>query len=133
MKSALVIIFNQDFSKNIPKLETLYGGRFSHIIYLVPDHSSRVDKFYANHKIPQEFVKLADKAISTGRHLFQKRNPFGLNNSLKESVKERFYRVIGHQIYFYDFIKQASEHLLSLKVDWFWFIGGMEYILNIPV
>lgn len=38
MKSALVIPFNQDFTQNVPKLDTLYRGRFSEIRYLAPDH-----------------------------------------------------------------------------------------------
>lgn len=36
MKAALVVIFNHKYNKNIPKLQKIYGQRFSNIIYLVP-------------------------------------------------------------------------------------------------
>jgi hypothetical protein len=32
----LVVVFNHRFEKNIPKLEALYRGRFSHVYYVVP-------------------------------------------------------------------------------------------------
>jgi len=35
-KLALVIIFNHQYNKNIPVLESIYKGRFSNIFYLVP-------------------------------------------------------------------------------------------------
>jgi hypothetical protein len=123
MKSVLVIIFNRDYSKNIPKLEQLYAGRFAHIIYLVPNHSSRFDKFYDDKRISQEIVKLSDKAFNMGRKLLGKRNSFALDKPLEESIKGRLYRAVGHQFYFYDFITQVSKYLLSLQADWYWFVG----------
>lgn len=35
-KACLIIVFNHRYDKNIPVLEKMYSGRFSHIYYLVP-------------------------------------------------------------------------------------------------
>jgi hypothetical protein len=129
MRSVLVIIFNQDFSQNIPKLEKLYHGRFSHVIYVVPDHSSKFDALYRSQSLPTVFVKSMDRLFNKTRYIFGKRNLHSLERKYKNVINKQFCRVIGYQYYFYDYITQVSKKLLSCDVDWYWIVAD-DAILN---
>lgn len=129
MKSALVIIFNQDFSKNIPKLQSIYRNRFSQIVYLVPDHWNKLDSLYKSKKIPHWIPLWIDKGVSNLRKIFRKMNANSLDAQAIEAMGKNFIKVIGHQYYFYDFISQAENTLLELDVDWYWIIGD-DALLN---
>lgn len=36
MKIALLVLYNHRYDKNIPRIEKLYEGKFSHIFHLMP-------------------------------------------------------------------------------------------------
>jgi hypothetical protein len=129
LRSALVILFNQDYSKNIPKLERIYQGRFSHVVYLVPDYWSRLHQAYTTSPFPIGAVALLDRAFHITRRLLGRSNPHELDAKEQRALGVRFRRVIGHQFFFYDFVRQAADYLLSLGVDWYWVVGD-DAILN---
>lgn len=123
MKSALVILFNQDFSKNVPKLEALYSARFSKIVYLVPDHASRLHRAYERKGVPARPLLWLDRVWNRMRRLLGRRNPHELDAAAAASVGDRLIRVHGHQFYFHHFVAQAATRLLALDVDWYWIVG----------
>jgi len=127
---ALVIIFNQDFSNNIGKLELIYSSRFSTIDYLVPGHYSKLHKYYTDDKVPGGLVYFADKQIDFFRSLIRRKLPHSIINK-PEAIKyfSRIHTVVGDQFYFYHFIYQAAAHLLKNDAQWFWFLGD-DAILN---
>lgn len=123
MKSALVILFNQDFSKNIPKLEQIYGGRFATIVYLTPDHYSRLHRCYTERPWPQWLPFLLDRGYSAIRRAIGKKNLYEAATEIQTVLGTRFLRVVGHQFHFYYFLVQAADALLALDVDWYWVVG----------
>jgi hypothetical protein len=123
MKSALVVIFNQDFSRVIPKLEMLYADRFSKTLYLVPDHASRFNEWYWHSRMPQNLVKFTDIVWNRARRIMGKTNQHELRGHISPELRSRMCRVIGYQFYFYDYIIQAAEWLLSQPFEWLWFMG----------
>lgn len=120
MKSALVVLFNQDFSSNIPKLEEIYKNRFDKIVYLVPDHTARLDRMYKGTAMPSGLVLAMDRIFSIIRRLLGRRNANEIPDDLARVYKDKIIRVVGHQFYFYQFIVQAAERLFALDVDWYW-------------
>jgi len=128
VRSALVVLFNQDFTKNVPKLEELYRGRFSEIRYIAPDHWSRFDRAYLAGGAKGCLAYQADRLMSGARRALGRRNRFELSEG-DAALHERILRVVGHQFQFYHFVVQASEALLRLEVEWFWVIGD-DAILN---
>ena len=129
MDHSLVIIFNQDYSRNIEKLEYLYGHRFTNRIYLVPYHHSVLDVAYRNGKIPIYLLRILDRTILLGRKLFRKRSTHTISSKERVRYRNKIVWVGGSQIYFQDFVVQAAQRLLSLKTEWYWFIGD-DAILN---
>ncbi len=129
MKSALVVLFNQDYSKNIPKIERIYAGRFSCIVYLVPDYWSRLHRVYTNSYFPMSSVCALDRSFNSVRRFFGRCNPHELDKVTQKKLDTRFQRVTGHQFFFYDFVRQAANYLLALDVEWFWVVGD-DAILN---
>ena len=127
MKSALVILFNQDFSRNIPKLEAIYGGRFAALSYLVPDHHSATDRLYVGGRLGRALARPADRAVAMSRRLAGRRNPGALVD--RGPYAGRIWKVCGHQFYFYDFLCQHEERLLALDADWIWVLGD-DALLN---
>jgi len=128
VRSALIVLFNQDFTKNVPKLEALYGGRFTEIRYIAPDHWSRLDRPYLAGGAKGCLAYQADCLVSGVRRVLGKRNPFELAEG-DAVLRQRILRVVGHQFQFYHFVVQAAKSLLKLEVDWFWVIGD-DAILN---
>lgn len=121
MKSALVVLFNQDFSRNIPKLQKVYQGRFDEIVYIVPDHCSKFHKWYLKSWMPTRFVRALDAACNLARRLMGRKNPFQIDPM--EARKYQIHRVVGDQFYFYDFITQTAKEILALESDWVWIVG----------
>lgn len=129
MKSTLVVIFNQDYSKNIPKLERIYGDRFARVEYLVPDHSSYLHRLYSNKAVPVFIPFWLDAACSFVRRSFGRRNAHELELAKESLLHRRIFRVIGHQFYFYHFVVQAADRLLASDSDWYW-LAGDDAIIN---
>lgn len=129
MKSALIVLFNQDFSRSIPKLESLYRHRFSEVLYLVPDHHSALDRFYRGGALARAAAYPLDCVVSRLRRQAGKRNPGALENSPGSLDDGRLIRVCGHQFYFYHFLVQAANALRKLDVDWIWVLGD-DALLN---
>ncbi len=123
MRSALVVLFNQDFSKNIPKLEAIYRDRFDKILYVVPDHCSRFHSAYVRGWAPTSWVRGLDRLCNRIRRLWGRRNLFELSECDPSYPSGRVVRVVGDQYFFYDYLTQAAERLLELDVSWFWVVG----------
>jgi hypothetical protein len=49
MKTALAIIYNHRFDRNIPVIDRLYGDRFSHIWHLVPFYDGELEHVIPTH------------------------------------------------------------------------------------
>lgn len=119
----LVVLFNQDFSRNIPALHDIYSNRFSEIVYLVPDHHSVLREAYTKSRIDPRVVYAADKVIKWLRTVLGRRNPYALDSADQHAFRKSIIRVVGHQYYFYHFVVQAAERLLDSDANWFWFVG----------
>jgi hypothetical protein len=74
MKIALVVIYNHRFDENIPKLDKIYGNRFSNIYHLVPFYDGNlphVIPVYENSFYFQAYVAVAwSKLKSLGFNQF---------------------------------------------------------------
>jgi len=125
MKNALIIFFNTDFSKNIPILEQIYGPRFSNILYIVPDHSSRLRQQYDDHKIPYAQVNKKDRLLNKARRLAGKKNAHELTD---KSFNSKIERVIGFQYFFQDYFWQARKRILAMDAQWYWFVSDDVFI-----
>lgn len=130
MKSSLVIIFNQDYSINIEKLEKLYSNRFDRIEYLVPTSISRLTNSFRKGNLPVYFYLLINSLI---RFLFKIVNHHPpssiLNTDFHNKHKHRIHNVIGEQYFFYHYIAQSAKKLLESDSEWFWFVGD-DAVLN---
>lgn len=129
MRSVLAILFNQDFSRNIPKLERIYAQRFTERCYIVPDHNSRLHKLYRSKSIPVALPYTLDRAWNGFRRFAGRRNPHEIGRAEALAHGDRIIRVVGHQFYFYHFIVQAAERLLAMNADWYWIVGD-DAVLN---
>lgn len=123
MNHALVVIFNQDYSANIGKLEHLYGKRFSRRFYLVPCHHSTLDRYYRNRRLPFSWIRAVDWLIGRLRRLLGRAGPHALSWEERRQMAAAILEVVGFQIYFQDFIAQAARRLLAEDIQWYWFIG----------
>jgi hypothetical protein len=60
-KACLVIVFNHRYDKNIPVLEKIYAGRFSHIYFLVPfydgSHPNAIPVYESSHYFQSFFAQ----------------------------------------------------------------------------
>jgi hypothetical protein len=66
-KVCLVVIFNHNFEKNLPILDSLYQGRFSHVRYLMPyytGHRSDVLSVYDSSYVFQSYIVQAESRLS---------------------------------------------------------------------
>ncbi len=61
IKPCLIIVFNHRYDKNIPVLEKIYAGRFSHIYFLVPfyngDHPKVIPVYESSHYFQSFFAQ----------------------------------------------------------------------------
>src|SRR5882672_7140544 len=61
VKACLIIVFNHRYDKNIPVLEKIYSGRFSHIYFLVPfyngDHPNVIPVYESSHYFQSFFAQ----------------------------------------------------------------------------
>ncbi len=130
MKSSLVIIFNQDYSINIEKLEKLYSSRFDRIEYLVPTSISRLTNGFRKGKLPVYFYLLINSLIRFIFKLVNHQPPSSiLNTDFHHKHKHRIHNVIGEQYFFYHYIAQSAKKLLESDSEWFWFVGD-DAVLN---
>ena len=129
MKSTLVVIFNHDFSKNIPKLNRVYGDRFSEILYLVPDHFTKLSLQYRDYTTNIRWPYFLDVSRSKARRLLNKRNPNELNGSAQHEFASQIVRVVGYKFQFYHYICQAWNKIRSTTPEWVWVIGD-DVLLN---
>lgn len=134
MKSSLVIIFNQDFSKNIEKLEQLYAHRFKRIRYIVPTTLARWSApGLRSGRWPVGFYLAIDSLLTFFNRISGRRSKFSiLGTQYHRENKSRILSVVGDQYYFYHFISQASQVLLSDDSEWFWFVGD-DAVLNAQI
>ncbi len=126
MNNALIIFFNTDFSKNIPALEQIYGPRFSDILYIVPDHSSKLRSDYLNPAIAYKQVNNKDTLINKTRRLSGKKNEHEI---VDHSYKEKIERVVGFQYFFQDYFWQARKRILAMDAQWYWFVSD-DVLIN---
>jgi len=134
MKSSLVIIFNQDFSKNIEKLEILYSERFDRIRYLVPTSFARLTtQGSRTGRLPIGLYLMLDYSLKLIKRFFKRYSKFSiLGSEYYSENKSRIFEVIGDQYFFYHYISQVSPRLLSDDSEWFWFVGD-DAILNAQI
>jgi len=130
----LVIIFNQDFSKNIEKLELLYANRFDRIRYLVPTTFARFSApGLRKGNLPVGLYLSIDYVLTLFRRVFGGHGKFSvLGSDYHKNNASRIFKVLGDQYYFYHFISQASKALLEEDSEWFWFVGD-DAVLNAKI
>lgn len=126
MSSRLVVIFNEDYSRNIPVLEEIYGTRFKDRSYIVPDHFSRLEPLYQKSKLPRQLLWTGEKVAHKVRRLIGKKNRHEVPPG---SIPESLIRVVGNKWYFQHFIAQARHLITADPVEWYWFIGD-DVLLN---
>ena len=126
MTHHLVLFFNEDYTKNIPVLERVYGGRFGQISYIVPDHYARLERWY---RYPGRCFRLAngcDRIVNHARRLLGRRNA---HEHPRAHCRSDVAKVIGFKYYFQDFFWQARDALLASSAEWFWFVAD-DLLLN---
>jgi len=123
MRQALVVIFNQDWSCNVPALERLHGARFERRAYLVPDHASRFAPWYVDPRRSALAGFVADCGYNRVRRVLGRRNAHELEPGAAHACGGRRLRVVGHQYQFHHFICQAWRGLRAMDADWYWFVG----------
>lgn len=109
----LVFVFNHKYDRNIPKLEAIYGGRFSDIRYLVPfyrgDRPDVIPIFESSAQFQGYFAQAARSIIEPGiSHYIFCADDLLLNPALDESnVIERFGLTEGAA--FIDYLMSLSD------------------------
>lgn len=71
-KVALMVVYNHRYDKNIPLVERLYEGKFTHVYHLIPFYDGNKDNvipvydssYYFQNYIAQAFTHLADKGFT---------------------------------------------------------------------
>lgn len=129
VKSALVIPFNQDFTQNVPKLDTHSIGALFRDSLPGTGPLSRLGSMHHEGGLRGQAAHLADRVVSATRRRLGKHNSFELRGAEAVTYEDQIFHVVGHQFYFYHFAVQAADALLKLNVDWFWLIGD-DAILN---
>jgi hypothetical protein len=131
VKTCLIIVFNHRYDKNIPVLEKIYAGRFSHIYFLVPfyngDHP-RVIPVYESSNYFQSF-------LAQGYHRFFNEefshylflgDDCILNPSINESnVLEQTGLAVGA-----DFIPGFNEFTTTKGLAWWHTFKGIDFFNN---
>ncbi len=126
MNNALIIFFNTDFSKNIPALERIYGSRFADILYIVPDHVSRLRAPYFNPDVSYQWVNNLDKGLNRARRVLGKTNRFELTDT---SYQQKIVRITGIQYFFQDYFWQARKCIAEMNAQWYWFVSD-DVLIN---
>jgi hypothetical protein len=129
MRSALVVLFNIDYSVNIPKLNDIYGNRFSRIFYIAPDHFSRLDTSYRDHQTNILIPYAIDRIVSAVRRVGLRVNENEIDKKQLDHTKTKLLRAVGHKYYFYHFIVQIQKRLDLQELDWVWFVSD-DVLLN---
>ncbi len=120
MRHQLVLFFNEDYSKNVPVLERLYGSRFSNRMYIVPDHHSRFERDYRSRRDNYRTVNRRDRLFCKARRFVGKTN---LHELEAGAGNEQIARVTGFKYYLQDYFWQARRSLIASDADWYWFVS----------
>lgn len=126
MSSRLVVIFNEDYSRNIPVLEKIYGPRFKDRVYIVPDHFSRLEPLYQGSKVSRQLLWSGERIYHSLRRLIGRKNRHEVSAI---DCPKSLIRIVGNKWYFQHFISQAREMILSNHAEWYWFLGD-DVLLN---
>lgn len=89
-KIALLIIYNHRFDKNIPKLDQLYAGKFTHVFHVVPFYDGDKDNvltvydnsYYFESYIAQAYQKIKNEGFT---HFFFVADDMILNPVINEN------------------------------------------------
>ena len=119
-RHALVLCFNEDYTKNLEKLKSIYEHRFSQVVCIAPDHYSGLDRWYKRPANPKyAIVNGADIIINRLRRAKGRRN----THEAESPAPIEIWRVHGFKYYFQDYFWQVKDKLLDLQSDWYWFVA----------
>lgn len=125
---ALVIIYNHKFDKNIPILEEIYAGRFSHIFHLVPFYTGNKDNVltvYENSYFFQGY-------IAQGYQLLKHKGDFEhymfvgddvlLNPEINENNYKEYFKLADSTSFLPDYLELSER-----KEDWSRLNDAVDY------
>jgi hypothetical protein len=119
-RHALVLCFNEDYTKYVDKLMVIYKARFSQVTCIAPDHYGQLERYYRYPGYPSyAVVNGADRTINRCRRVLGRRNLHEAEFPTSIDV----WRVQGFKHYFHDFFWQVRKKLVDLRADWYWFVA----------
>lgn len=129
-KVALLIIYNHRYDQNIPRLEKLYGGRFSNLFHIVPFYDGNQENvipvyessYYFSGYISQTYAYLKNKGFT---HFFIVADDMVINPSLNEA---NLWQGIG--IDMDDCYIDGLIFLQELKIFWSHLFEAMDYFVD---
>lgn len=89
-KVALLVVYNHRFDRNIPKIDSLYQGKFSHVYHIIPFYDGDKENvipvyessYYFSGYIAQAYTHLRDKGFT---HFFVVADDMLLNPAIDEN------------------------------------------------
>jgi len=113
MKIALLVIYNHRYDKNIPRIERLYEGKFSHVFHIMPFYDGVLpnvipvyeSSYYFQSYIAQAYQHLKDKGFS---HYFIVADDMILNPAINENNLFEYTGIPQNHCYIHK-LKLASE------------------------
>ena len=135
-KVALLIIYNHRYDKNIPLLEKIYGGRFTHLYHIIPYYDGTKDNvltvydssFYFESYIAQAYQQIKDKGFS---HFFFIADDMILNPEINENSLFEFTGIPEDYCWINDF-RDYKSHPYSVPVCTPIYKKGIEVYKQLP-
>lgn len=129
-KVALLIVYNHRFDGNIPRLNSLYAGHFSHVYHLVPFYDGGVpnvipvygNSYYFQTYVSQAYTHLKNKGFT---HFFVVADDLILNPAINE---RNLWEITGlaHNECFMPYFTPMNEG----GKKWFWLANAIRYRLK---
>lgn len=134
-KVALLIIYNHRFDRNIPKLESLYKGRFSHIYHIMPFYDGSIENvipvyensFYFEGYVAQAYQQIKKENFT---HFFFVADDMIINPDINEhtlwdsiGIEERDCLMVS---------KFGWKKLQDTNKKWLWLFNALNYRVNTP-
>lgn len=128
-KVGLLIVYNHRYDKNIPRLEEIYRGRFSHLFHIVPFYDGKQENVIPVYEssycfsgyISQTYTHLKDKGFT---HFFVVADDMIINPNLNEN---NLWQQMGIDID--DCYMDGLIVLQERKTFWSHLLQAMDYVV----
>lgn len=128
-KVGLLIIYNHRYDKNIPRLEEIYRGRFSHLFHIVPFYDGKQENvipvyessYHFSGYISQTYAHLKDKGFT---HFFVVADDMIINPNLNESNLWQQMGIDADDCYIDELMVLQEQ-----KTFWSHLLRAMDYVV----